>query len=160
MEYRAWLEEQRRQSTANYDTERFEGSEQIFALLVLNTECSRFLIAAREEPGIAPELGCILLGPTLQASRGSYEQVDGDMKPPRLKLYKDHRVLWYQQAQDGKSVRIGTLVIRDQELSALETLSGEYIMTVMEFSDALQRGECNSLLVQAVMYAMVEVLLP
>lgn len=112
---------------------------------------NEFIVSARAEPG---NEGYVFLGPTLQASRGNYEQAHGGSAPPRAELYNDSRVVWSEQPQDGgrfyrKSVRIGILKLTESELDRVGLLSNERMFTESELLEAIREGNCNSHLVEA-----------
>ena len=126
----------------------FDEIGQGFTILVCDVMGFRFIISAREEPG---NEAYVLLGPTMQASRGNYEQAHGGSAPPRAELYNDPRVRWAEQPQDGgrffrKSVRIGIL---ETDLDEIELLPNERIFTQVELRDAIRIGACNPHLVEA-----------
>lgn len=117
-----------------------------------------FILATRQEPGNPANKRHVLLGASLQASRGNLEQAHGGKLPPRAELYKNSQVVWIDATGDGgrffgKTNRLGVLVVRSVEDVGL--LPNEMIMSKQELRDALELGEVNSHAREVIALAMV-----
>lgn len=107
----------------------------------------RFLVAARAEPG-NPQIGCILLGPPLQASRANLEQAHGGKRPPRAELLDEREIRWVRLTMDGgrnyRKVNECAVVVIDESQITLQ--GNERWFTRAEMCEALFDGEVNQYL--------------
>lgn len=77
------------------------GGEGAVVLIVASSDDGLLsLVQARPEPG-NDSAGCVLLGPTLQASRSNLDKVHGGKRPPRAELLDVHQVEWFRLPCDG-----------------------------------------------------------
>lgn len=126
-------------------------------VLVKAKDTERYLVSARAEPGTDRQ-GCILLGPTLQASSANLAQVHGGKRPPHADILDTYAPNWVQLHQDGgrnfqKVNQHAVVVIEDKDEIAIGP--NERWFTHEELADAIRAGEANEHLIQVFCLALV-----
>lgn len=118
--------------------------------------CSRFLVAARQEPGNTTKPGNVLLGPSLQSSRSNLKQVHGGKHPPRAELLDEQDIKWVEMTMDGGRF-IGKVnryaVVEVKEIDSITLADNERWFTRDDLRDALFAGEVNEHLAIAFLLA-------
>lgn len=111
-----------------------------------------FLLQAKAEPGNDAE-GCVLLAPTLQASKSNLEAIHGGKKPPRSELVTED-LKWYTFLQDGgryyhKKNHYAVVDIDPDVDEKIEPTANERWFTFNELQEAVLTGYANEHLIQA-----------
>lgn len=116
------------------------------------------LIVAKAEPGNAVP-GCVLLAPTIQASKANLEQVHGGRRPPRAELLDNIEPTWVRMHQDGGRVRgkwNRYAVVRSSKELIGATHDTERWCHIHEVFEAVMAGECNEHLKQCVLLLLMK----
>lgn len=131
-------------------------------VLVTNTSRSKFLVAARVEPGNPAEKNFVLLGAPLQASESNLQKAHGGKAPRRAELYNHPDVIWADGWKDGDRFlesknKLGYFALED-DLFALYTdnlYSNELILSRSDLLEAYLAGELNSHLREVIAFALL-----
>lgn len=98
----------------------------------------RFLVQAKAEPGNDRE-GCVLLAPTLQASKSNLDQAHGGKRPPYAELLDELELGWTKLPADGARFfhKTNSYAVATLDASVIEAKAGWRWFTSEELREAL-----------------------
>ena len=119
--------------------------------IVVNNRNEKILVTTRIEPGNPEKFGHLLLGPTLQASKGNLDQIHEGKRPPYAELLDERIIEWAELYQDGgrdkDKLNYGAIIRIDKESDA-QTLPNARWFSVKEIAQATKKGYINEHLAQ------------
>ena len=119
--------------------------------LFINERNDKILVTARAEPGNSEEFGYLLLGPSVQASKGNLDLKHKGKRPPYAELLDKMDLQWIEATQDGgrnyKKVNYYTLpVVKEKDIHILPNARW---FSIKEIAQATENGDVNEHLSQA-----------